>query len=111
MAKRPKENVQAVSALSGWLSLGKAARLCQTTPAELKNRINSGELRAFTIERGGKVRFRVSRAALIGAGLLGSGAAPSSPAASVDLLALIRDQNSEYIRPVIFGHQKWRPPR
>ena len=93
MAKRSAEKQLAVSNDTGWLSLKKAARLCQTTPTALKSRIETGELRAFTIERGGKVRFRVSRSALVSAGLLGSGAVPDVPTATVDLSALIRDQN------------------
>ena len=93
MAKRNANKHVAVTNDGGWLSLKKAARLCQVTSAELERRIKTGELRAFTIERGGTIRFRVSRAALVRAGLLGNGPAPEAPTATVDLLALIRDQN------------------
>lgn len=93
MAKRNTNKQVAVTSDGGWLSLKTAARLCQVTSRDLERRIKSGELRAFTIERGGKTRFRLSRAALVSAGLLGDGLASEAPTATVDLLALIRDQN------------------
>jgi hypothetical protein len=93
VAKQRADKQLAVPNDGGWLSLKKAARLCQTTPAGLEGKIKTGELRAFTIERGGKIRFRVSRAALVSAGLLGTGTVPGVPTATVDLVALVRDQN------------------
>jgi hypothetical protein len=93
VAKQRADKQLAVPNDGGWLSLKKAAQLCQMTPAGLEGRIKTGELRAFTIERGGKIRFRVSRTALESAGLLGNGTSPSVPTATSDLVALIREQN------------------
>jgi hypothetical protein len=93
VAKRASDKQLAVTKDDGWLSLKQAARMCQSKPAELRSRIKSGELRAFTIESGGKVRFRVTRAGLISAGLLGNGVRYQASTATVDLLDLIRDQN------------------
>jgi hypothetical protein len=93
VVKKSADKQLAVTNDGGWLSVKQAARLCRTSSAALKAMIKTGELRAFTIERGGKVRFRLTRADLVSAGLLGGGPAPEPLTATVDLLSLIRDQN------------------
>jgi hypothetical protein len=76
----------------GWLTLKEASRLSRTPMATLKSMIRLGELHAFTIERGGKTKFRILRSALIDAGLLAI--RPPDQNATFDVLALIRDQNA-----------------
>jgi len=89
MAKPSTSNQLTVSGSSGWMTISEAADLCGVAKSELRKRIREGRLRAFTVERGKKVRYRVTRAALVDAGYLGS----SPPSAAVDLLSLIREQN------------------
>jgi len=76
----------------GWLTLKEASRLSRTPIDTLKRMIRLGELHAFTIERGGKTKFRILRSALIDAGLLAI--QPPDQNATFDVLALIRDQNA-----------------
>lgn len=98
MAKKKSEKQVAIPGDSGWLTLKEAAELCGTTQAELRSLIERGQLRAFTIKQGGNTRFRLLRSSLIDAGVL---RAPkpeketrgAKAKVSVDLLALIRDQN------------------
>ncbi len=99
MAKQKNDRQLAVTGDSGWLSLKEAARLCNTTPTELRNLIERGKLRAFTVQQGGKTRFRLLRSSLIEAGLIGKvdpapEPPPAEPRGTVDLLPLIRDQNA-----------------
>lgn len=96
MAKRDNQSRLAVAGEGGWLTLKEAARLCNMTPAELRNQIERGKLRAHTVQQGGKVRFRLLRSSLVDAGLLGPQASSPEPdrgLAAADFLALIREQN------------------
>ena len=97
MANQSTNRQLAVDPDGGWLTLKEAADLCDSTVPALKRLIQAGALRAFTVERGGKIKFRVSRASLIDAGLLHEGP-PSGQSATIDLLALIRDQNQRIAR-------------
>jgi len=81
----------------GWLTLQQAATLCGLSTERLKAMIRSGELRAFTVDRNGKQKFRIDRAALVDAGLM-KVRQTDDPAASFDLLTLIRDQNDRIAR-------------
>jgi hypothetical protein len=92
LAKDRNAQTLAVIGDNGWLSLKQASRLSGIKPAVLKRMIRSGELRAYTIARGGKRRFRVTRETLAAAGLPG-GESSRQQAATVDLTALIREQN------------------
>lgn len=81
----------------GWLTLQQAAALCGLSVDRLKAMIRSGELHALTVDRNGKQKFRIDRSALVDAGLMK--VRPSDdPAASFDLLTLIRDQNDRIAR-------------
>jgi hypothetical protein len=82
----------AVIGADGWLSLKKASRLTGADLTELKGLIRSGKLRAYTVTRGGKQRFRVNRDGLAAAGLLRENE-PGQRQATVDVTALIREQN------------------
>jgi hypothetical protein len=92
LAKRPTTQHPATLADAGWIPLRKAAELCGTTTDDLKQRIKSGQLRAYTVESGSKRKFRVTRQALIIAGLIG-GRDDERTTGTVDLVSLIRDQN------------------
>jgi excisionase family DNA binding protein len=81
----------------GWLTLQQAAALCGLSVDRLKAMIRSGELHALTVDRNGKQKFRIDRAALVDAGLMKVRQA-DDPAASFDLLTLIRDQNDRIAR-------------
>jgi hypothetical protein len=92
LTKNPRTKQMAIRGDSGWLTLRQAAKLCGCSGGDLKQRIKSGQLHAFTIERAGKIKFRLSREALASAGLLaGEGTRPLL--GTVDLLELIREQN------------------
>lgn len=96
MAKA-KQSESALIPERGWLTLKQASVLCHVPVSRLRAMIRSGELRAFTIERDGKQKFRLNRSSLVDAGLL-KVRQPDDPAASFDLLTLIRDQNDRIAR-------------
>ena len=91
MARKTETDIALVTD-HGWLTLKQAAKLTNTPLDRLRRMIRTGDLHAFTVERNGTTKFRVSRAALVDAGLLKAGGTQES-ATSFDLLALIRDQN------------------
>lgn len=96
MAGRERQNQHAITGESGWLTLKEAARLCGTTTANLRNQIERGKLRAYTVQHGGKVRFRLLHSSLVDAGLLGHAVSvlePDRGLAVTDLLSLVREQN------------------
>jgi hypothetical protein len=81
----------------GWLTLKQASQLSGSPIDTLRRMIRIGELHAFTIERNGKTKFRILRSALIDAGLLAIQPPPGQNA-TVDVLALMRDQNARIAR-------------
>jgi DNA-binding transcriptional MerR regulator len=78
-------------AQSGWLSVKEASVLTGVPPERLRQLVSDGTLPARTIERNGKARVRLTRAALVEAGLLGDRS--HTPDAFGHLVALIREQN------------------
>lgn len=82
-----------------WLSMKDASELTGRTRDYLKAEIAAGALAARTIRRGDKVEYRLTRAALAEAGLIGAPppVAEPTPEASPDtfaaLIGLIREQN------------------
>jgi len=94
---KPTKPESALIPETGWLTLKQAATLSNTTVDRLRAMIRSGDLRAYTVERDGKKRFRLDRSSLAAAGLLET-KRTIDPTASFDLFALVRDQNERIAR-------------
>lgn len=75
----------------GWMTIREASDLTGTPVVQIKRLIDEGVLQTRTIERKGKPKIRLTRAALVEAGLLGNGT--NTPDAYGHLIALIREQN------------------
>jgi hypothetical protein len=96
VAKAKTKQALALPGDSSWLTLKEAAELCGLRPAELREQIERGRVRAFTVQQGKKTSFRLLRSTLADAGLLREQRPKPDPepdTARVDLLSLIRDQN------------------
>lgn len=84
---------------TSWLSMRDASELTGRTRDYLKEQIAAGALVARTIRRGDKVEYRLTRAALAEAGLIGAPppvpepTPEASPDTFAQLIGLIREQN------------------
>lgn len=84
---------------TSWLSMKDASELTGRTREFLKASVSAGELTARTIRRGDKVEYRLTRAALAEAGLIGAPPVipeptpEASPDTFAQLIGLIREQN------------------